>query len=318
LLELEQHTDNCAHLNIVCFRSEFPTLPLFSGATLLVIEERENTLSQWRSSNIDRSKKATRTAYSHVNTKPFTEQSLVEILHDADIIILMVSAEHPSRQQVIQKLETSLSNANGVLTFIVTWIQKEPSIPKPSSVEGYNTCLFANSAQQAVEFAHSILEIITDPGMIGVDFADIRYVFSCENALLATGSSGIGKGEHRAITATCNAIDTMTKNGSIHAVFVNIYSGWDFTLSEFAAVSELIENHFIDDDCSLVIGLTQNPVLIHTTQIKVVIITSSYLPGTQRRYKEPPKLRENTIVHEDSLSDELLDIPLFLRQRTDD
>jgi hypothetical protein len=254
VLELEHPHDDSALINVICFRSEFSTLPLFRGATLLVIEEGEETFSQWRSNVVEPTELSmpTGTAYSYVNSKPFCEQSLVEILHDVPFIMLMVSAVHPSRKKAIQKLESSINNNNDVLTFFVTWDQPTLSIPKLFPVESYNTCLFANSGQHAIELTRSIIEMITVPSLIGVDFADIKVTFSCKETLTATGCSGIGKGDNRALAAACNAIENMEKNGLFHSVFVCIHCSPDIELEEFTVICDEIEKELIDEGCIMI------------------------------------------------------------------
>ena len=317
MTELERSLPGSANITVICFRDEFSSLPLFSGATFLVIEKGEETLSHWHSRSTRPAEQPAKMAYCQVNSKPFTEQSFMEVLDDEDIIILMVSAEHSCRQKVVQKLGSSLSNANYVLTFLVTWHELDSSINKPPHIEGYNTSLFANSALHATELVRSIVELITIPSLIGVDFADIKDTFLSENTLLASGSIGTGKGEHRAIMATCNALDAIDKSASYHSVFVSIFTGLDFELSEFSAVSDRIENEITDDDCILVIGVIEDPMLVDSTEIRIVIITCSYVPGTKPRFKQPPILREYTTIHDESSGDELFEIPVFLRKRSD-
>jgi len=271
LSKLENESCNGAWITVICFRDELSSLPLFCGANLLVVENDSKSLSQWRSNSIDQHDPTTKITNIYVGSVPFTQQSLVGILYKEDIIILMASAENQKIGLICSWLQPVLN----CLSLFATWPQKKPPIHIPPA-EGFNTCLFANTVQQGTQFVRSIGEMVTNNIIIRVDFADIREAFSCDNTLLAIGSGGTSNGPHRAITATSNVLETIDISIPLATVFVSIFSGLDFELSEFSVISELIESKITDDDCMVVIGIIFDSSLVDTTEIRVEIITCSY------------------------------------------
>lgn len=100
-----------------------------------------------------------------------------------------------------------------------------------------------------------IAELITRPGLINVDFADVRTVMS-EMGLAMMGS-GIGIGEDRAKIAAASAIsspllDSIDLSGA-KGVLVNITAGSNLSISEFEQVGEAIRT-FTSDDATVIVG----------------------------------------------------------------
>jgi len=131
-----------------------------------------------------------------------------------------------------------------------------------------------------------ISDIITIPGLINVDFADVRSV------MLASGSAlmgiGRGSGEGRAVTAAENAINSQLLEASIQGasgVIVNITGGPDMALSEVTEASRIINNAVLDD-AKVIIGHVVDENLQGEIQITVIAT------GFELR-KQMPKMEIN-------------------------
>jgi len=95
-----------------------------------------------------------------------------------------------------------------------------------------------------------ISTLITKPGLVNVDFADVRTVMrEGGSALMGTG---IGRGENRAMEAAQQAIsspllDNVSISGS-RGVLLNITGGGDLTLGEVTQISDIVHDAAGDDD----------------------------------------------------------------------
>jgi cell division protein FtsZ len=100
-----------------------------------------------------------------------------------------------------------------------------------------------------------IVELITKPGLINVDFADVRTVMS-EMGLAMMGT-GLARGDNRARKAAETAISSpLLDNISLHGakgVLVNITGGASLSISEFEEVGEVIKN-LTADDATVIVG----------------------------------------------------------------
>ncbi len=100
-----------------------------------------------------------------------------------------------------------------------------------------------------------IAELITKPGLINVDFADVRTVMS-EMGLAMMGT-GVARGDNRARKAAETAISSpLLDNISLHGakgVLVNITGGTSLSISEFEEVGEVIKN-LTAEDATVIVG----------------------------------------------------------------
>lgn len=125
-----------------------------------------------------------------------------------------------------------------------------------------------------------ISDIITKPGLINVDFADVRSV------MLASGSAvmGIGKGEGegRATEAAKIAINSKLLENSIQGasgVVVNFTGGPDMTLFELADAIRLIEDAVLDD-AKLIVGTSIDNEMNNEVSITVIATGFELKPQT--------------------------------------
>jgi len=217
------------------------------------------------------------------------------------------------------------------------------------SVLGPSTTLLDafRSANEVLQGAvQGIAELITRPGLINVDFADVRTVMS-EMGMAMMGS-GTASGQDRARIAAEAAVSSplledINLSGA-NGVLVNVTAGVDLSIGEFQEVGDTVKQ-FASDDATVVIGTVIDPEM--TDEIRVTVVATGLgqavgmaeRPMRVVRQKAPPappvqKGREpnysglerpaverkravgDGVTGNDSLED-LLDIPAFLRRQAD-
>ena len=116
-----------------------------------------------------------------------------------------------------------------------------------------------------------IADLITRPGLINVDFADVRTVMS-EMGMAMMGS-GVGRGDDRAMQAAEAAVsnpllEDINLSGAC-GILVNITAGPNFTMREFEEIGRTIEE-FASDDATVVIGTVLDPEIQDDVRVTVV------------------------------------------------
>lgn len=134
-----------------------------------------------------------------------------------------------------------------------------------------------------------IADLIMRPGMINVDFADVRTVMS-EMGMAMMGS-GFAAGEGRAREAAEAAIRSPLLEGvnlqGARGILVNISAGLDLSLGDFNEVGETIEE-FASADATVVVGTVIDPEL--SDEIRVTVVATG-LQDTIAIKKAPPEAR---------------------------
>ncbi|MFV9875119.1 MAG: cell division protein FtsZ [Rickettsiales endosymbiont of Dermacentor nuttalli] len=135
---------------------------------------------------------------------------------------------------------------------------------------------FADAFRMADEVLHAGVRGITDlmimPGLINLDFADIRAVMSeMGKAMMGTGEA---EGEERAIKAAEAAIanpllDNCSMKGA-KGVLINITGGLDMTLFEVDAAANRIRDEVDAEEANIIFGSTFNPLLEGRIRVSVV------------------------------------------------
>jgi len=226
------------------------------------------------------------------------------------------------------------------------------TIPNEKLLEvlGKNTSLldaFKEANDVLLGAVQGIADLIIRPGMINVDFADVRTVMSeMGMAMMGTGSS---KGEDRAREAAERAInspllDDIDLEGA-RGILVNITAGLDLSLGEFSEVGDTIEE-FASEEATVVVGTVIDPDL--TDELKVTVVATglgtevaraplqvveakpaapAQEPGQAPDYKdlEQPAIRRRraaagnqaTAAAAEAGGEEYFDIPAFLRRQAD-
>ncbi len=222
------------------------------------------------------------------------------------------------------------------------------------SVLGSSTTLLdafkaANTVLQGA--VQGIAELITRPGLINVDFADVRTVMS-ETGMAMMGS-GTASGDDRAREAAEAAISSplledINLSGA-QGILVNVTAGMDLSIGEFQEVGNVIKQ-FASDEATVVVGTVIDPEM--TSQIRVTVVAtglgkplarvapqpvaaaaiapplnmrvvrqrSSMGPTDYAMLDKPTVQRQRAVgdgLRTESGSEDLLDIPAFLRRQAD-
>jgi len=180
-----------------------------------------------------------------------------------------------------------------------------------------------------------VTDLITLPGLINLDFADVKAVIKdAGNALLG---DGIASGENRAIKAAQKAINSPLIEASIEGakgILLNISGGPDLKLFEVNEAAEIIRNA-ASSDSNIIFGAVIDENM--NDKIKVTIIATGFsnsIIKSPKKKKEPEKQSESEKAFQkgffskekqkeeekvptnefESLDDDYLDIPTFLRK----
>jgi cell division protein FtsZ len=196
------------------------------------------------------------------------------------------------------------------------------------------------SANEVLQGAvQGIAELITRPGLINVDFADVRTVMS-EMGMAMMGS-GTASGEDRAreaaeAAASSPLLEDINLAGA-NGILVNVTAGMDLSIGEFQEVGNTVKE-YASADATVVIGTVIDPDM--TDRIRVTVVATGL--GQQAANAEAPMrivrrpaadvepnyqtLDKPTVqrqravgdgIESHGLQEELLDIPAFLRRQAD-
>lgn len=119
-----------------------------------------------------------------------------------------------------------------------------------------------------------ITDIITIPGLINVDFADVKSVMEASGSALM--GIGIGQGEGRAEEAARNAIDSKLLETTIDGakgVIVNITGGPDLGLTDVTKAMNII-NDAVQDDAIVIFGAVTDPNM--QGEVKITVIATGF------------------------------------------
>ena len=206
---------------------------------------------------------------------------------------------------------------------------------------GETTLLDAfRAANQVLQGAvQGIAELITRPGLINVDFADVRTVMA-EMGMAMMGT-GVSSGEDRAREAAEAAVSSPLLEdinlAGANGILVNVTAGMDLSIGEFQEVGATVKE-FASEDATVVVGTVIDPEM--TDKIRVTVVATGL--GKQSAQAEQPMrivrraaaqsepnyhtLDQPTVQRQRAVGDgldgaglqeELLDIPAFLRRQAD-
>ncbi len=157
-----------------------------------------------------------------------------------------------------------------------------------------------------------IAELITRPGLINVDFADVRTVMS-EMGMAMMGS-GVAKGEGRAREAAERAVsspllDNVDLSGA-RGILVNVTAGLDMSIGEFEEVGNTVKE-FASENATVVVGTVIDPEL--SDELRVTVVATGLGRGAEVVADQPVKLVVNK--EEGIKSDVDYDRPTVLRNK---
>jgi cell division protein FtsZ len=201
---------------------------------------------------------------------------------------------------------------------------------------------FASANQVLQGAVQGIAELITRPGLINVDFADVKTVMA-EMGMAMMGS-GHSSGEDRAREAAEAAISSPLLEdinlAGAKGILVNVTAGMDLSIGEFQEVGNTIKE-FASDDATVVVGTVIDPDM--TDQIRVTVVATG-LGQSAANAESPMRIVRRPAQHQQTepnyhtldkptvqrkravgdglengpaLQEELLDIPAFLRRQAD-
>ncbi|HEX5324116.1 MAG TPA: cell division protein FtsZ [Capsulimonadaceae bacterium] len=136
-----------------------------------------------------------------------------------------------------------------------------------------------------------ISDVITIPGIINVDFADVKAIMT--NAGSALMGIGVASGDHRASEAAQAAIASPLLETSIEgarAALINITGGSDLTLAEVHEATELISAATDADDANIIFGIVQDPML--EGEVRITVLAT----GFDQRYHSPQRTSAASIA----------------------
>jgi len=159
-----------------------------------------------------------------------------------------------------------------------------------------------------------IADLITRPGLINVDFADVRTVMS-EMGMAMMGS-GHASGDERAKQAAEAAIaspllEDINFSGA-KGILINITAGLDMSIGEFEEVGDVIKN-FISDEATVVVGTVIDPEM--SDELRVTVIVTGLSSGTVRPTNNNTVRFVETAKQDGSLDYQQLDRPAVLRKQ---
>src|ERR1700730_17321420 len=217
------------------------------------------------------------------------------------------------------------------------------------------------SANQVLQGAvQGIAELITRPGLINVDFADLRTARAETGGALRGSGAASGEGQARAAAeaAVSSPLLEDINLAGAHGILVNVTAGMDLSIGEFQEVGQIVKQ-FASEDATVVVGTVIDPELQNQVRVTVVATglgspaTAVRAPLAQPRERElaasrdtrelraePPMrmvrrpmsssdyaaLDKPTVQRQRAVGDglrpaadseDLLDIPAFLRRQAD-
>jgi cell division protein FtsZ len=168
-----------------------------------------------------------------------------------------------------------------------------------------------------------ISDIINIPGLVNVDFADVRAVMADAGSALM--GVGIASGKSRAKEAAISAIDSPLLESSIRGakgVVFNITGGTDLTLHEVSTAADTIYE-VVDSNANIIFGAVIDEQRQGELQITVIATgfsggPAAVIPTPNRSAQQPPKPAKETPEKPENSSKKQnsgLDIPEFLQRR---
>lgn len=188
---------------------------------------------------------------------------------------------------------------------------------------------FAAANDVLLNAVQGISELITSPGLINVDFADVKAVMSGGGVTMM--GTGDAQGEDRASKAATLAISSplledIRLDGS-SGILVSISGGMDMTMHEFEEVGAVI-SQFASDDANVIIGTTMDESLgdrIRVTIVATGLEESGVQAAAPKKTAEQPKVAKLQPVQLEPVQkvavgggrgryENVLDIPTYARQ----
>jgi len=195
---------------------------------------------------------------------------------------------------------------------------------------------FGRANQVLQNAVQGIAELITRPGLINVDFADVRTVMS-EMGMAMMGSAA-ASGEDRAREAALAAVSSPLLEdiniSGARGILVNVTAGPDMAIGEFEEVGTTIKD-FASDDATVVMGTVIDPAMGSELRVTIVatglgiekrkqpytVVKTGTGTTDYERLDTPTVIRNRRTVKQavgaEGMAADYLDIPAFLRKQAD-
>ena len=197
---------------------------------------------------------------------------------------------------------------------------------------------FARANEVLRNAVQGISELITRPGLINVDFADVRTVMA-EMGMAMMGSAsatGIDRATDAARAAISSPLLEDTHISGARGILINVTAGMDMSIGEFEEVGNVVRE-FASEDATVVIGTVLDPEMQGDLRVTMVATGIGEAASVSKPYKvvhsvkkavnyddyEAPTVIRNrredrglpTLADEKNM--DYLDIPAFLRRQAD-
>ena len=161
-----------------------------------------------------------------------------------------------------------------------------------------------------LDAVQGITELITHPGLMNVDFADVKTVMSNNGSAIM--GTGVASGENRARLAAekaiaCPLLEDINLQGA-RGILVNVTSNGDLGLNEFDEIGSIMHN-FASEDADIKIGMAVNQTL--GNEVKVTVVATGM--GEKVKANAPIKLVQKVAAGE--VNYDQLEKPTVLRQQ---
>jgi len=159
-----------------------------------------------------------------------------------------------------------------------------------------------------------ITDLITVPGLINLDFADVRTIM--RDAGSALMGIGVARGDNRAIDAAKAAISSPLLETSLDGatgVLLNITGGPDLGLAEVDEAAQVVTSA-ADSNANVIFGAVIDEAM--GDDVRVTAIATGFGGRPRRRRIEPSveTSSERSVFHAPSVTDVEIDIPSFLKE----
>lgn len=276
----------------------------------------------------------------HIGTKAAEENrdELREVISGADMVFLTAGMGGGTGTGSIPVV-AEISKSSGALTIAVVTkpFAFEGAHRMETAEEGINTlidkvdtliiipndrlltlCDHKTGVDSAFKLADDVLrhgvqaiaEVITTPGMINLDFADVKAIM--KDAGPAWMSIGKGTGQNRAIDAAKAALASPLLEVSIQGskgVLFNVVGGSTLTLFEVNQAADVIKAA-VDPDANIIFGVANDPAMEQEVRITLVATGFQSKMGMGKSQEE----EELTKILKNMKTEEELDMPSFLRR----
>src|SRR5687767_13946661 len=141
---------------------------------------------------------------------------------------------------------------------------------------------FATADDVLRQAIQGISDLILVPGLINLDFADVRTIMSGMG--LAMMGTGIAEGDNRAVEAARRAISSPLLEGAsvngARGVIINVTGGPDLSLTEVSDASTIVQEA-ADEDANFIFGAVVDPAL--KGKVKITVIATGFDPAAAAR-----------------------------------